>query len=231
MRSRTARILWPIFWTLLGLASLGALLALNSTAREVATETAKTLFGIFSTPFIFEFTVGLIGLLLLLGINQWRLKKEGDGWVYMVTQDPDESAGQLPAAITQRLQGIVLHEKPETMDEAGIARAHIEGFLELGMAAQAAAALEHHESVPDDLPGAVLRVRVLAANLDTAAARELLHASATRFAGNGALFAQTALECADWFKAHAPKQREAVELWMEEARGIRDSAAPKGGRV
>jgi hypothetical protein len=220
MSSRAARILWPVIWTVLGLVALGALLALNATAREVAKDTAKALFGIFATPFILEATVAIAGLLLVLGINQWRLNKEGDGWVYLATQEPDEETEKLPAAITQRLQGVVLQVKPEAGEEADTMRANIEGFLELGMAAQAAEAMVECGQLPDDQVTAALRVRVLAANLDTDAARQLLRSSAARFAGGNSLFAQTAVDCANWIDSHAPRHREAIELWRTEAMGM-----------
>lgn len=220
MSVRAARFFWPVFWTVLVLAAFGMLLALSSTAREVAREAATTLFGIVTTPFIFEATVALIGLLLVLGINHWRIKKEGDGWVYLVSKEQDAGAAKLPAAITQRLQGVVMQEKPEAMDEAGTARANIEGFLELGMAAQAAEALTESQDLPDDEATAALRIRVLAANLDTDAARDLLHASTKRFGGSGVLFAQTALDCADWLEAHAPQHAHAVQCWHDEVKLI-----------
>lgn len=218
MQSRVARILWPVIWTVLGIAALTTLLVLNATAREVATGTAKTLFGIFTTPFILESTVAVIGFLIVLFINQWRLKKEGDGWVYLVSQEPE--AGTLPASITQRLQSIVMQDKPEAMDEAGTARANVEGFLELGMAAQAMQTLQGFSDLPDDEATAALRVRVLAANLDTATALSLLRESALRFPSSRSMFAQGALDCASWLDAHAPQQRETAAAWRAEAAGM-----------
>jgi hypothetical protein len=182
----------------------------------VAKDTALILFSVFTTPFIFEATVAVAGLLLLLFLNQWRLKKEGDGWVYLLTQEPDNGATKLPASITQRLEGLLMHEKPEPVDEAGTTRAKIEGFLELGMAAQAAEALAESNLLADDAITGALRVRVLAANLDTANAQQLLRTDATRFAERRILFAQTALDCAYWLEAHAPNQRATAELWRRE---------------
>jgi hypothetical protein len=221
MNDRTARIFWPVFLSVLALLGLVAVLMTSEDAREVAGDTLRGLFGFFSTPFIFEASVGLLGIFLLLAINQWRLKKEGDGWVYLVSHEPEAGAAKLPASITQRLQGgVVLQDKPETVDEAGTARANIEGFLELGMAAQASEALEECNDLPNDGATTALRMRVLAANLHTAAARDLLHEGLARFAGQHALFAQSALECAQWIEAHAPRHRDAVEMWESEVRGI-----------
>lgn len=216
MPSRTARILWPVTWIVLGIFAFGALLALNATAREVVTETTRMLFAIVTTPFILEGTVAILGVFVVLGINHWRMSKEGDGWVYLATQEPDASTAKLPAAITERLQGVVLQVKPEEGDEAATIRANIEGFLELGMAAQAAEALTGCP-LPDDEATAALHVRVLAANVDTESAQRLLRASADRFAGARAIFSQTATDCADWLASHAPRHRDAVDLWRREA--------------
>ena len=220
MYSRASRILWPAIWNAGALAAHGVLLVLNPTAREVVKDTAVTLFAIFTTPFIFETTVAIIGVFLVLAINHWRIKKEGDGWVYLVTQEPDPSAGTLSPETTQRLQGIVMHEKPEVVDEAGTNRANIEGFLELGMAGQAAEALRECDSLPDDEATVALRIRVLAANLETGAAQELLRAGIARFPKRPTLFAQTALDCATWLESHAPHQRDAVNVWQAELKRI-----------
>ncbi len=220
MSPRVARIFWPSLWILGGIGAVGLLLALNPTAREVAKDTAVIIFSIVTTPFILEFTIALSGLLLLLFINQWRLNKEGDGWVYLLTQEPDEAGAKLPASITQRLQGLVMQDKPEAVDEAGTTRAKIEGFLELGMGAQAAGALAESEQLVDDEVTSALRIRVLAANLDTEVAQQLLRASTARFDERRILFAQTALDCADWLEAHAPQQRETAQLWREEMKII-----------
>jgi hypothetical protein len=220
MSSRASRFLAPVIWTVLAVAALGLLLNFNETAREVAKDTMVKLFGIFTTPFIFEATVATIGIFLVFAINHWRIKKEGDGWVYLVTQQPDQDAATLSPQATQRLQGIVMQEKPEEVDEAGTSRANIEGFLELGMASQAAEALLECADLPDDEATVALRIRVLAANLDTVAAQELLHAGTARFPKRPTLFAQTALDCAAWLESHIPQQRDAVKVWQAELKHI-----------
>lgn len=222
MPDRAPRILWPVIWTVLSAAALAALLVLNATAREVAAETARTLFGIFTTPFIFEATVAVFGIFVVLAINHWRLKKEGDGWVYLVSREPAPGAGSLPAAITQRLHGgVIMQDKPEAMDEAGTSRLMVEGFLEMGMAAQAKQELEDGTTLPDDAATAALRIRVLAANLDTGAAQVLAQESLVRFTEDRPLFAQTALDCAGWLQSHAPHQQEAARFWQEQAAGLK----------
>jgi hypothetical protein len=68
MSSRASRILWPVIWTALAIAALAVLLVLNDTAREVAKDTAVTLFAIFTTPFIFETMVAIIGIFVVLTV-------------------------------------------------------------------------------------------------------------------------------------------------------------------
>lgn len=66
------------------LLALGIALVLqNATAREVALQAAANLFGFVTTPFILEATVALFGLIAVMTYNQWRLGKEGDGWVVL----------------------------------------------------------------------------------------------------------------------------------------------------
>jgi hypothetical protein len=205
----------------LAVGGLAAALVFSESAREVAWLTFRALLGIVSTPFILESTVAMLCLLVVLAINKHRLDKEGDGWVYMMVQEPDGKDGKaLPKAITQRLQGTVMKEKPEPLDEALTERSVVEGFLELGMAAEAQRELDAWEDLPDDAATSALRVRVLASNLDTAKAREILAASAARFAGEVALLSASAREQADWFRKHLPSHQEQVLLWHAEAEAL-----------
>jgi hypothetical protein len=200
---------------------LAAVLVFSEAAREVAVLTLRSLLGLVSTPFILESTVAMLCLLVVLAINKHRLDKEGDGWVYMMVQEPDGKDGKpLPRAITQRLQGTVMREKPVPMDEALAERSVVEGFLELGMAVEAQREFDAWDDLPDDAATSALRVRVLASNLDTAKAREILAASAARFTGEVALLSATAREQADWFRKHLPSHQEQVLLWHAEAEAL-----------
>jgi hypothetical protein len=208
------------FVLVIGLAvgALAAVVAFSESAQEVTKDTLRALFGIFSTPFILESTVGLFALFIILAINKHRLEKEGDGWVYMMVQEPDEKGGSpLPKAITQRLQGTVMKDKPEPVDEALTERSMVEGFLELGMAAEARREFDSQNELPDDAMTAALRVRVLASNLDTAQAQEFLATSAARFTSHVGLLSATALEQSNWFRKHMPAHEEHALLWHAEA--------------
>jgi hypothetical protein len=77
------RLLGPLFISLLVLTGLGYLLSHSAEAREVAGEAVRSLLTFFFTPFVLETTVALIGLITVMTYNQWRLHKDGDGWVEM----------------------------------------------------------------------------------------------------------------------------------------------------
>lgn len=59
----------------------------NETAREVVGDAFAGLFGFFTTPFVLEISVALIGLITVVSYNQWRLSQEGDGWVTLPESD------------------------------------------------------------------------------------------------------------------------------------------------
>lgn len=201
--------------------SLAAVLVFSEVAREVTMLTLRALLGIVTMPFILETTVAGTCLLIVLAINKHRLEKEGDGWVYMMVQEPDGKDGKpLPKAITQRLQGTVMKEKPTLLDEALAERSVVEGFLELGMAAEAQREFDTWEDLPDDAVTSALRIKVLASNLDTAKARQILATSAARFADEVPLLSATAREQADWFRKHLPSHQEQVLLWHAEAEAL-----------
>jgi hypothetical protein len=68
----------------------------NATAREVMGEAFAGLFGFFTTPFILEVTVALVGLISVISYNQWRISQEGDGWVTL----PESEASTEPSIET-----------------------------------------------------------------------------------------------------------------------------------
>ncbi len=78
------------FTLLTGVLALALLLLLqNATAREVSLQAAAYLFGFVTTPFILEATLALLGLLAVMTYNQWRVSKEGDGWVVLPEDKKD----------------------------------------------------------------------------------------------------------------------------------------------
>lgn len=212
--TRLARYTGPLFWTILFVAGMTTLLVLNDTAREVAHDALQWVFVFFATPFILETTCALIFLALLLFINQWRLRKEGDGWVYLLTHEPDDK--NLPAKINQRLQSTVLTDKPEPLDEGQAESGVIEGYLELGMAAQALEELNRDTTQHSPMEAAILRIRVLAANLDTDAALRLSRETSVDPATHR-LLATIALNNARWILQHNHRE-DLARIWIGEAR-------------
>lgn len=70
-------------WAIAGFVALGLLLRGSATAREVLGSTGWALFTFFTTPFILEASVALLGLCLVVTWNNRRIEREGDGWVTM----------------------------------------------------------------------------------------------------------------------------------------------------
>lgn len=215
--SRGPRIIASLFGTLLVLGGLTALLCLNSTAREVTLDSLGLAFAFFTTPFILEMTCLALFLMGLLAFNHWRLHKEGDGWVWLMTRETDDN--NLPSAITQRLQSTVLTDKPEKLDESLVKAGVIEGYLELGMSAQALR--EIGDAPPpagsqSSIEEVIIRIRVLAANLEKEAARQLVHATAAVHPESRFALAAACIENARWLLRHMHREDLARE-WLVEA--------------
>lgn len=216
--SRTAdKIFSPRFWLPAFAGAAAALLFASPTARDVVVESLKALIIIVTMPFILEATCALLFICGVLAYNHWRLKKEGDGWVYLVHQESVDET--LPHALTERLSNLLLDEKPALVNDADARRSIIEGYLELGMGAQALADFESDATWPDDVATARLRVRVLAANMDTERALSLIKESAARFPDEQKSFVETAVEIARWTRLHT-HDPALVERWMREARTL-----------
>lgn len=76
------------------LAAAVAAIRQSPTAREVVWQAFTNLFGFFSTPFILEATVAVLGLIAVISYNQWRISRDGDGWVVL----PDSTDQPPPPA-------------------------------------------------------------------------------------------------------------------------------------
>lgn len=206
--------------TLLIFGGLAALLFLSPTAREVTLDSLGLAFAFFTTPFILETACLALFLIGLLAYNHWRLHKDGDGWVWLMTQEPDEK--NLPAAITQRLQSTVLTDKPEILDEAQVEAGVIEGYLELGMAAQARQELGVDPPAAGPQPtieAVILRTRVLAANLDHDAACQLLQSTMTAAPESRPALAATCIGNARWLLKHMHRE-DLAKFWLAKAQQL-----------
>ena len=70
--------------------TFAAALCYSAEARQVAVEAMGLVFTFFTTPFVLETTVGLVGLGIVLTINHRRLERENDEWVEMEVEVPSK---------------------------------------------------------------------------------------------------------------------------------------------
>jgi hypothetical protein len=221
---KSVRWIATLLWFLLIAGGIAWVLVESATAREVTLDALKLIFSVVSTPFVFEAIVALLFLLALLAFNRWRLHKEGDGWVYLMTkEDPPQKDAK--GATTQRLHSMVTPEKPEPVDEDENEAGVIEGYLELGMAAQALEEMNRASTGSTlTLENVLLRIRVLAANLDTRSAVDLLHDTARRQPQARIVLADCANLTAAWVRTHLPTHSAEADLWQSEAGKMRLAA-------
>ncbi|MFZ4595564.1 MAG: hypothetical protein ACOYOF_14995 [Verrucomicrobiaceae bacterium] len=90
MKPSSRRWIGPLAIALLMLTGAGYVLWTSHEAREIVTESVFLLFTVFTTPFILETSVALMGLAAVITYNQWRLSREGDEWVEMEVSDVKE---------------------------------------------------------------------------------------------------------------------------------------------
>lgn len=73
---------------------IAVLLWQSAEARQVADDAVGLVFTFFTTPFILEPTIAIIGLMTVLVINQRRIDRDKDEWVEMEVADkPKAVAG------------------------------------------------------------------------------------------------------------------------------------------
>lgn len=144
----------PTLWTVAACAALIALLWLNATAREVGAQTALALLQFFTTPFVLEISLAIIGLGIVLAINHLRMRREGDEWVYLQKTDVPAATSDGAELPPHRLDAVVWADKPMPFDQAGTALSVVEGFLAMGMPGEAARSLD--ESLAGEAPDATL---------------------------------------------------------------------------
>ncbi len=205
------RFIVPLVCLLLFAGAVAALLMTSATAREVVLDWLQLAFTIVTTPFILETTVASLFLLGLLAFNRWRLQKEGDGWVYLMTQETG-------TGVAPKVHSMILPNKPEPVDEELDEVGVIEGYLELGLAAQAMEEMNRAQMEQlQTLEATLLRIRVLAANLETPAALELYQETSTRHPDSQERLAMNAEQTAEWLRAHLPSHGREAALWQERA--------------
>ena len=110
--------------------------------------------GVVTTPFFMEATFAIVGLVLVISLNIWRQRKDGDEFVYLEQVDgPD-----LPENLPDQAKWAVYRELPLDAPELG-ALERAEGELALGDHEEAAGLLAEMSREELARPDA-LRVRL-----------------------------------------------------------------------
>jgi hypothetical protein len=128
-----------------------------------------TIVGLMTTPFLLEASFIFIGFVLVMAINHWRQKREGDEFVYLEEVDPAE---ELP----EQAKWAVFREEPLTVQmptlleqaEGALAIADFEAAAEC-IAAMSGTELKRPETL-------ALRLELAKATGRTELARELENA-------------------------------------------------------
>ena len=207
-------------WSVAVLVAVIVLLKLSPTAREVVGESALTIFQIVTAPFILETSLVLLGLLIVMAINQYRQHKEGDGWVYLQKQEPSQAADTGTMDPPHRHEAVVWGEKPAPFDEAATELEVVEGYVDLGLADDA---LQELASLPAGLGQTAhavdLHIRALAIAGQVPQAAMVLDERARDHPEEAAMLSKTALSVANWL--HENKHAEAaIDEWLQRSRHL-----------
>ncbi len=132
----------PLLWTLAIVAVMVMACIVSEIAREVLAKSFMLIAGAMATPFVLETSIFLIGIVVVVVVNQYRLlRDESDEWVYLAQTTPDsESLAAGAETPPHRLDAVVLRARPEAGTDHATRVAMVEGFLELGLKKEA---LEH----------------------------------------------------------------------------------------
>lgn len=85
----------PLLWSIAIITGLIIACRVNETAREVVLEGIGYLFAFFTTPFVLEASLFIVGLGIVMIINGLRMERDGDDWVEMEVKD-DKPASDEP---------------------------------------------------------------------------------------------------------------------------------------
>jgi len=128
--------------------------------------------GILSTPIMLEISFFTIGLMIVFAINHWRMKRDGDEFVYL-DQIPEPEALNLPDHAK-----FAIYQTPPLPGEEPSLLAQAEGAVEIGDYDAASAALEAMTDAELHLPDTTaLRIRLARATGHENLARRLENAS------------------------------------------------------
>lgn len=112
---------------LLGVLVLTIAIRLAGAAPGVLGEWFGMIAGFLSTPVLLEVSFFTIGLMIVVGVNHWRMKRDGDEFVYLEQVDEREVPAGLPDQAKWAIYGNppLPGEEPSLLDQA-------EGALAIG---------------------------------------------------------------------------------------------------
>lgn len=204
----------PLIVSLMVLSAAIMLLKTNETAREVAGESALTIFQVLTTPFVLETALALLGLCIVIAINHHRQKKDGDEWVYLEQKAPSASSEPNDDP-PHRHDAVVWHEKPAAFDETATELDVVEGYLDLGLADDA---LREWSSLPPSASrserAVAMHIRALAMSGRYEEAIAAFDATAKEPAGRTEPLASLAFSVALWLHDNKKPAAEA-KVWVK----------------
>ena len=133
---------------ILAVAGLLLLIWLGMFLPGFAGEIFKKLAGLLSTPFILDFSLFVLGVILVLSLNWYIRARNGDECVYL------EQVDNPPEGLPERARSAIFNEEPESQGLAPNLAA-IEGALALNDLSEATSLLfelpQDHLETPDVL--------------------------------------------------------------------------------
>ena len=109
--------------------------------------------GIITTPFLMEGSFIVLGLLIVISINHWRMKREGDELVYL-----DQAEGPGSETLPESARWALYKDQPLDPENPGLLT-QAEGFFEIGDFDSAVEALAEMDDAERNSP-AVLTFRI-----------------------------------------------------------------------
>lgn len=217
---KTHRVwLAPLIWSIAIILGVLVLMRVNETAREVILETAVTVLQVLTTPFIMETSLALLGLCIVIAINCYREKKEGDGWVYLEQKLPADDARDTDDP-PHRHDAVVWQEKPASFDETATGLDVVEGYLDLGLAEDAWRELSSlPEPVQRNARTILHRVRALAMCGRQAEALAEFDRSISERPQDVETHAEAAMKVALWLHENQMPAAER-DAWMQRCRKL-----------
>lgn len=125
---------------IVGVGALFLLLVVATGLPGVAGEFFARIAGIVTTPFLLEGTLAILGLILVILINHWRQRREGDEFVYL------DEMKDAPKDLPDQARWAVYRDKPLEADNPAQSDL-LEGAVAIG---DHESAIEILESMSDE---------------------------------------------------------------------------------